>query len=673
MATSYTSLLGLALPVTGELQGAWGDVVNDSITSLLDGAVAGTTTLSTDGDVTLTTTTGAANQARQAILLCSGARTAIRTITAPAHSKIYTIINATTGGFDVKIVGVGPTTGISIPAGTSATVAWNGSDFIDATTFFNANPRFGAGTANGVLYLNANKQVTTGSALTFDGTTFRTLSGAVASGGSVNGKFRLDRSDGATNLGYIDWVTANDGMRFFNNNGGYFSWESSSAGELARLTSTGLGIGTTSPAAKLNVVGATTGTAILGYGAGTDPGTGDKTVGALNYYGHYNGGICASIEVLKTSNPDYFNGNIIFKTRLNDAGANTERMRLDNAGNLGLGVTPSAWGVFKGFDIASNAAISNGGTFAIASNAYYNGTAWTYKSTAVATLYQQQSGAHQWYTAPSGTAGDAITFTQAMTLDASGRLIIGGTSAGNGPLTINSNTSGYSFQTFQYNSSVYGYVGQASAFSGSGSNTDFSIYAAQDLTFYAGGSTERARIDSSGNLLIGTTDAGFTSGAGFKFGVGASPSSGTVGASSSNGDITYRLYSTGAAAYRFYVGFGGTVYATSNVISAISDQRFKENVRDLDSGLAEVMALKPRLYDWKEGKGADIKNARGFIAQEFEQVFPDLIDEWRDPAPEGEEPYKSVRQDLIPVLVKAIQEQQAIIDSLKARLDAANL
>jgi hypothetical protein len=85
------------------------------------------------------------------------------------------------------------------------------------------------------------------------------------------------------------------------------------------------------------------------------------------------------------------------------------------------------------------------------------------------------------------------------------------------------------------------------------------------------------------------------------------------------------------------------------------------------------MALKPRKYDWKEGKGQDTKNARGFIAQEFEMVFPDLVGETRDPAPDGEEPYKTVSQDLIPVLVKAIQEQQAIIESLKARLDAANL
>lgn len=131
MATSYTTLLGLALPVTGELAGTWGDTVNNSITSLLDTAVAGTTTLSTDADVTLTTTTGASNQARQAILLCSGARTALRTITAPAQSKIYVVINSTTGGFGVKLVGAGPTTGVTVAAGKTAVLVWNGSDFVE--------------------------------------------------------------------------------------------------------------------------------------------------------------------------------------------------------------------------------------------------------------------------------------------------------------------------------------------------------------------------------------------------------------------------------------------------------------------------------------------------------------------------------------------------------------
>jgi hypothetical protein len=147
-----------------------------------------------------------------------------------------------------------------------------------------------------------------------------------------------------------------------------------------------------------------------------------------------------------------------------------------------------------------------------------------------------------------------------------------------------------------------------------------------------------------------------------------------VNAQSTNvGATVYEVYSTGASAYRFYIGMGGTVFATSTTITAISDQRLKENIRDLDDGLAIVMALKPRKFDWKTGKGKDIKDDRGFIAQEIEQVLPDMVEQWRDPAPEGEEPYKAVNANLIPTLVKAIQEQQALIVSLKARLDAANL
>ena len=128
--TNFSPLLGLALPTTGDLSGTWGTTVNDAITSLIDSAVAGTTTLSTDANVTLTTTNGAANQARNAVLLCTGARTAIRTITAPAQSKAYIVINDTTGGFGVKIVGSGPTTGITIANGEKALIVWNGADFV---------------------------------------------------------------------------------------------------------------------------------------------------------------------------------------------------------------------------------------------------------------------------------------------------------------------------------------------------------------------------------------------------------------------------------------------------------------------------------------------------------------------------------------------------------------
>ena len=131
---NFTPLLGLALPDTGDLSGTWGATVNTAITDLLDDAVAGTATLTTDANVTLTTTNGVDNQARNAIILCTGARTAIRTITAPAQSKVYVIVNATSGGFAVKIVGAGPTTGVTVAANTQVIVAWNGSDFVVTAT-----------------------------------------------------------------------------------------------------------------------------------------------------------------------------------------------------------------------------------------------------------------------------------------------------------------------------------------------------------------------------------------------------------------------------------------------------------------------------------------------------------------------------------------------------------
>jgi len=127
--TNFTSLLGLALPTTGDLSGTWGTTANDSITSLLDSAVAGTTTLSANADVTLTTTNGSSNQARSAIIrwtASNGATT--RYITAPAQSKAYFVINDGTGS--VVIRGAGPTTGVTIPAAGRALVAWNSTDFI---------------------------------------------------------------------------------------------------------------------------------------------------------------------------------------------------------------------------------------------------------------------------------------------------------------------------------------------------------------------------------------------------------------------------------------------------------------------------------------------------------------------------------------------------------------
>jgi len=197
----------------------------------------------------------------------------------------------------------------------------------------------------------------------------------------------------------------------------------------------------------------------------------------------------------------------------------------------------------------------------------------------------------------------------------------------------------------------------------SGNNGGLDIRTASNyIVLSDGDGNPRQIIDSSGNSTVGTYSASYQStGVGFKCG----PSIGAWLVQSGTDAFSYYQTSVG---YKFYVNNAGGISSTNGSINVISDQRLKENIRDLDDGLEKIMSLKPRKFDWKEGKGADVKNERGFIAQEFETVFPDLVGTWNDPAPEGEEPYKSVRAELIPVLVKAIQELKAEVDSLKQQL-----
>jgi hypothetical protein len=172
-----TPLLGLALPTTGSLTGVWGDTVNNAITSLLDTAIAGTTTLSADIDVTLTTTEEAANQARAAIIRWTAAGTTTRNITAPAQSKAYIVINASSTQ-SIVLRGVGPTTGVTIVAGEKALCAWNGSDFVKVSTTVSSGVTSVSGTGT-VSGLTLSGTVTSTGNLTLGGTITGTGTGSV--------------------------------------------------------------------------------------------------------------------------------------------------------------------------------------------------------------------------------------------------------------------------------------------------------------------------------------------------------------------------------------------------------------------------------------------------------------------------------------------------------------
>jgi hypothetical protein len=114
------------------------------------------------------------------------------------------------------------------------------------------------------------------------------------------------------------------------------------------------------------------------------------------------------------------------------------RFSIDSSGNVGVGVTPSAWlaSSYKAIQVNTTGVLASFGSGSNQStrlaNNWFSNTSGvdTYITSNFATVYQQNSGQHQWYTAASGTAGNAITFTQAMTLDASGNLLVGLTAAG---------------------------------------------------------------------------------------------------------------------------------------------------------------------------------------------------------------------------------------------------
>jgi hypothetical protein len=180
-----TALIGLTLPATGTLSGQWGDTVNNAISQIVDVAVAGTQTISTDADVDLTVTTGTyastgltSTSSQYAVLLCTGARTAARNINTPKQSKTYVVINDTSGGYAITVRGgpTSPTTGVTVAAGTRAIIAWNGSDFVNV----------GGGSAAGSntqVQFNSSGAFGASSNLTWNGTTLT----STGFGGPLNG------------------------------------------------------------------------------------------------------------------------------------------------------------------------------------------------------------------------------------------------------------------------------------------------------------------------------------------------------------------------------------------------------------------------------------------------------------------------------------------------------
>jgi hypothetical protein len=447
-----------------------------------------------------------------------------------------------------------------------------------------------------------------------------------------------------------------------------------SATERMRIDSAGnVGIGTSSPTNLFQVKGSVA--AQMGvYRTNSTTGVGVGFEYAQNNASSAETVIAQTFGVLTTNTAGAEGGAFTVWTK--NAGTLAERMRLDSSGNLGLGVTPSAWAagaIAMEFGDYGGVWLATGGDFNFGTNAYNSAAGvYTYRASGLgAARYQSNFGVHRWFTAPSGTAGAAITFTSAMTLDASGNLGVGETSptqaiyakrAGAAAIQIVNSSASINFLAGVDSSVAY-----ISAPNGT-------------LTLNTAGS-ERARIDSSGNLLVGTTSSPsgnydvktasvIGNGAAF-YGVNNSADSAyTVGLWNKATTGNRRLIAFYAGATETDVG--SIVYnGTATLYNTTSDYRLKNTIAPMTGALAKVALLKPCTYKWN----ADGSDGEGFIAHELAEVVPQCVTGEKDAVDaEGKPQYQGIDTSfLVATLTAAIQEQQAIINSLKARLDAANI
>ena len=603
--------------------------------------------------------------------------------------------------------------GVSTPnSGAFTTLSTNTVTSVTPVLGFNAsNTSYASGSTIANNYLQTilqNKSGSTGASTNY------VLSNDLGTDSSYYGEFGMNSSvfsSGTPN----DFFSINNGVYFSGHDGdltfgsgngykSYFAWGATGASAHVINTSGAIGLSTnlgTTPALSGTTGFGTAGQVMISNGSGAaNTWSSTPTLVGTNFTGIPNGALTnnsitfgataaalgSTVSALNavsigatTASTGAFTSLTYSSTLTGGTGIvnlGSGQFYKDASGNIGIGVTPSAWYVtYKAIELQGGSFSGGSADINFSQNAYLNGSVvQTYKTSNFATRYTQYNGQHQWFNAPSGTAGNPITFTQAMTLDASGNLLVGITSAsGFAAKTIvnRQNVTGAPIFTWTNNANNSGHTYVFA--NGSGISSDgYLAFGSNEAG--AGAFTERMRIDTSGNLNIGSTanigasentNAGVTN---YGQGIVAIARSSTSAAL----DVS-KIGTLGSGTMQQFSYNGGVIGSITNTSSAVayvtsSDYRLKENIAPMTGALDTVAKLKPVTYTWK----ADGSDGQGFIAHELAEVVPDCVSGEKDAVNEDGsiKPQGIDTSFLVATLTAAIQELKAIVDTQAEQIKA---
>jgi hypothetical protein len=340
-------------------------------------------------------------------------------------------------------------------------------------------------------------------------------------------------------------------------------------------------------------------------------------------------------------------------TSSDDRASGTERVTLDHStGNVGIGITPFANNIGNGLDIASGAGMfGSSNSNYLTGNLYYS-SGWKYKASAGGALILLDSASSiKFNTAASGTAGGAATLDERMRIDTSGNVGIG-TSSPTYKLQVGDATAD-TRAVFNPNTGFAIGVANGGGFAGwiGGSGVT------DNMVFSSSGGSERMRIDSSGNLRIGTTAAQITAErVSITGGLGIQKTDGyPLGLIRGNtyGQIATFFNYSGSLVGSINVAASSTSYNTS------SDYRLKTAVEYDWDATTRLKQLRPARFEWI-ADGDDAVPVDGFLAHEVQDIVPEAISGTKDGMRDEEYEVSAATGDIYTPAVEATYDEDGV-------------